>query len=266
MEPEPQDAPQQKVFSYADLRKRYEDKTARIVAECQFSTDLVGGVSADEKGVRAYVSHHLQLTGEEADAAVARIIRENIGERDVTPETGELKERLSHGINIIRRDAFGPWLGNWMIKACLKCAASRLGIFVEKRGSKGDMAEMGDVYPCEASLQPNGDGGHHVERIHLLDRDADAAPITSFQEFKGRVSNAAGSSSIINAAECAPAGTRFAFEYRLWPKRLTENDIADIFASAMVIGLGSCKAFERGKFRVNKLSFSKPVAGRKLES
>src|SRR6266700_425263 len=105
-----------KVFSMGDLRARYEARTARVIAECELATELVGGVNASESGVKAYVEHHLHLVGDEAEAAVKRIMSEELGEREVPSETGELQEKMTYGINVIRRDAFGPFLGNWMAK------------------------------------------------------------------------------------------------------------------------------------------------------
>jgi len=79
--------------------------------------------------------------------------------------------------------------------------------------------------------------------------------VTYFNAFRGRVQSPQGSKSIVNDAECVAPGSRFAFEFRFYPSRIKADDMADIFASAMVIGLGSCKSFERGKFRINELVF-----------
>jgi len=248
-----------KIFTFDDLRGRYEARTARVIAECELATELVGGQNATEDGIRAYVTHHLRLLDAEAEAAVQRILREEIGEREVPSETGELQEKLVYGINVIRRDSFGPWLGNWMAKACLKAAASRIGLFAQKRGSKGDMAEMGEVRPHGASCSPSlvADEECHYgafQRIHLLAQDSDLPVKTYYKEFKGSVNTPKGRQSIVNTAECAPPGSRFAFEFRYSEDKVKENDIAEVFAIAMNIGLGSCKAFECGKFIIRKLT------------
>ncbi len=239
------------VYKLADLQERYRDLTASVTADCSLATELVGGQPAGPDGVRAFVCHHLGLEGEEAESAIRRILNEEIGERDVPAETGELKEKLSYGINVVRRDANGPWLGNWMIKACLKAAASRLNIFVQKRGSKGDMAEMGQLLANAVSLLDT----EHPERIYLRNKAGDGPAGTYFQAFRGRVQSPQGSKSIVNDAECVAPGSRFAFEFRFYPSRIKSGDMADIFASAMIVGLGSAKSFERGKFSVNELIF-----------
>lgn len=241
----------QTTYNLKELTTRYEGHTASVIAECALTTELIGGMPAERPGVEAFVRFHLKLEGQQAEDAINRILREEVGEKDVPSETGELQEKLSYGINVIRRDSEGPWLGNWMIKACLKSAASRLAIFTSKRGSKGDLAEMGRLQAVGGSLrQPKAPG-----QIYLLAPDVDGPTQTYFTQLKGRIQSPQGSKSIVTDCECAPVGTRFSFEYRYYPARVKEKEIVDIFAAAMVIGLGSAKAFERGKFAVNTLVF-----------
>lgn len=238
-------------FTARDLRARYEEMASHSRAECHLTTELVGGVPADEGGMRRFVEHHLGLKGADADAAVHRIKSEEMGERDVAPEGGELEEKLTHGINIIRRDKYGPFLGNWMPKANLKAAASRLGIFVAKKGAKGDMAEMGEILACGISLKDPA----CPWKIYLTGPDGEEPAETYFQTFRGRVNTPTGSKSIVNDAESVKAGARFEFEFRYYPGKISMDDLADMFAAAMVIGLGSCKAYERGKYQVDKLTY-----------
>ena len=211
----------------------------------------MGGQPAGEDGVRRFVEHQLELTGEEAEQAVRRILGQEIGDRDVTPTGGELQETLTYGINVIRRSEHGPWIGNWQIKACLKQAASRLNIFVEQRGSKGNLSEGGVVIPYGDSQQ-----GDHPDHIYLRNGTAEAK--TTWKKFSGRVTGPRGSVSIITDTETAPPGTRFAFEYRFLPGRLTAKDVQQVLALSMICGLGSAKAFERGKFRIEKCEIDIP--------
>lgn len=238
-------------FTLSDLRKRYDSFTARCVADCSFSTELVGGVPGNREGVEAFVRHHLKLEGQDAEDAVARIMRDEIGEKAVPSETGELQEKLSYGINVIRRDTYGPYLGAHMAKACLKNAASRLAIFTQKRGAKGDMSEMGSLLAAGVSALP----GTSPYNIYLRTPDGSAPCETQFDTLRGRVQSPQGSKSIVNDVETAPVGTRFSFQFQYMPSKITKEDIVDVFASAMVIGLGSAKSFERGKFSINKLTF-----------
>ena len=243
-------------YTQEDLNKRYEGMTGMAQVEAVFVTELVGGQPAEREGVEAFVHHHLKLTGPEAEQAIARILSEEI---DLSKETGvepvtdevevrELKETLTYGLTVIRRDEHGPWLGDWMVKACLKSAASRLGLFVKVRGAKGDMAQMGRVKAINHSLLTP----RYPERIHLVNESGTAAP-TVFRTFRGRISGPKGSVSIISDKECALVGARFAFEFRWFDLNLTESQVVDIFSAATNIGLGSCKAFERGKFHIELL-------------
>ncbi len=250
------ESPKREVYHLTQLQQRYRDLTARVTAECSLSTELVGGIPGDEDGVRLFVTHHLKKTGEEAEEAVKRILKEEIGERDVPYDAGtelpapaELKEKLSYGINVIRRDSNGPFLMAHMVKACIKAAASRLGLFASKRGSKGDVAEMGQVITMGISLLDV----HRPHNIYLRNPEGTGPAVTTFQRFRGRVQSPQGSKSIVNDAETAAIGSRFEFEFRYLPTKLNKDDVVKIFSSAMVVGLGSAKAFERGKFDINKL-------------
>jgi hypothetical protein len=235
-----------------DLAEVYETETRRIVAECEFTTELVGGQPGDEKAIRAFVAHHLGIPAgtEDHEQAVKRILKHEVGKRETTPDTGEVREEEVYGVNVIRRDETGPWLGNWMAKAALKAASSRLGLFRTKGkiGAKGDMAEMGRVIGTGKSAGPTPT----PERIYLYRADGGKVE-TVYKTFMGRVNTPQGAKSIVHHSEVAPPGTRFAFELRVPFDRLTEQDLMRVFAYVGQIGLGSAKALERGKFKVLSL-------------
>lgn len=242
-------------FSFEELMSSYEGKTAVIRCECELATEIVGGVPASADGLRAFAKHHLRIVSEkELDEAVERMQKEEIGERDVTPELGELSEKMKYGVNVIRRDENGPWLGDWMVKAHYKQAASRLKIFVEYRGSKGDFAEAGRVQAVGISLIERV----HTERIYLRDETGKRPAKTYFREFRGRVQTPQGAVSIIQNSEVCAPGTRFAFEYRVLPGTLKMDDFRDVVAMGMTVGLGSAKALECGKYRVTKCDIEIP--------
>jgi hypothetical protein len=244
-----------KTYTQADLDGYYDDMTSRLTAECEFTTELVGGMAADHAGIEAFCRHHLKLEGTDLEEAVTRIQNEEIGERKKgVADEAELDEKLTYGICIIRRDSFGPWLGNWMVKACLKAAASRLGLFVARRGSKGDVTEMGRVHAHGISFHPQVPQPH--THIHLIEPAADGASGTAtyFHDFRGRVSTPSGSMSIVSDRECVDAGTRFGFEFRWYSGKVGQDDMARIVAAMECVGLGSAKAFERGKFAVRSMT------------
>ena len=83
----------------------------------------------------------------------------------------------------------------------------------------------------------------------------------------GRVHSPSGAKSIVHDSEVVPAGYRFAFELRVPRERLTEDQIAQVCACMQVVGLGSARSMERGKFRVDQLTITdaKPKPKAKAE-
>jgi hypothetical protein len=239
-------------YTMKDLSPVYAAYCGSAIAVCRLTREIVGGQPATDEGIRAFAKHHLKIPDEQIEAVVARIKGEEIGERDTTPATGEIKEKESYGLNVLRHSDFGPWIGDWQIKAALKQAASRVGLFVSKRGTRGDVAEMGKVSAHGISL-------HGPEfQVHLIDSETDEAAQTEYQKFMGRVNTPAGAKSIVNDAECAPSGSRFSFRFQWYDAKLTEPDIVSIFAALPVIGLGSAKSLERGKFDIESLDIELP--------
>jgi hypothetical protein len=239
-----------KELKFQDLRSLYDDMTSSVRCECTISTKLVGGLPADRKALLAFAEHHLKIVDpQERENAVARMLKEEIGERNVTPETGEVNEKQVYGVNIVRHDEQGrPFLGNWMIKACLKQAASRVGLFTETRGTKGNMSEAGSVNAIGVSAQdPN-----HPEIIYLAQPDSEEPASTYFEEFMGRVQSPQGPVSIIHHSECVAPGSRFAFEFQFLRGGLDEDAIEKTLAMAMICGLGSIRSLECGKFRIDR--------------
>jgi hypothetical protein len=241
-------------FNYQDLRLEYEKRTAVLRCWCTVATELVGGLPADEKALRAFVEHHLGIAPgtEEFEKAVQRILKEEVGEHDITPEAGEIKEKQVYGVNVVRRtDSLGPWLGDWMVKANIKQATSRLGIFLDVRGSKGNFAEAGNVRAIDFSLKEP----HHPERIYVTNSDPTQPARTYFKEFMGRVQSPRGATSIIHHSECIAPDSHFAFEYRFLQGQVKDAEIPGVVGLMMVCGLGSVRSMECGKFRVDRCTF-----------
>lgn len=240
-------------YTAKELADLYDEGTRLVTARCRFVTRCVGGQPASEDGIRAFAEHHLKLVGPELNAAVKRIMNEEIGEKDATPETGEVKERESFGVNVVRHcpACRAPYLGNWMVKACLKCAASRLGLFAAKGkiGSKGDLAEFGFVTDLSDPLATGCSPFH----VHVFAEDGKSPAQTYFDRFSGRVNTPQGAKSIVHDSECLPVGARFGIKLRVPRTRLTAEDLARVFAFAQNVGLGSAKALECGKFQIDEL-------------
>lgn len=242
-------------YTFEDLNKRYEARTGSLRASCTVADVLVGGQPASEDGVRMFVKHHLEIADQvEADKAVARILKQEIGEKDMTPEIngvlGEVNEKAVYGVNVVRRSNLGAWIGHWQIQACLKQAASQLNVFIQVERSKSGFSEAARVSAVGMSLLES----LHPGRIYVMAEDGETPAQTFFDEFRGRVRQPTGAVSIMHHSECIPSGSRFEFEFRFAVGGLKEADIRDVVAMMMVCGLGSVRSLGCGKFRVDHLS------------
>jgi hypothetical protein len=237
-------------YTAADLRAAYEEMTSLIQCECEFTSDLVGGIPANPEAIRAFAAHHLKLEGAALEEAVTRIQAEELQDR--TQAEDELSEKLQYGVKAIRKDEGGPFLGNWMVKACLKSAATRTGLFVTKR-VKGDWVEMGEVKPFGPSVIP---GLEREERrfcrnnIYIRNADNSGQAKVQYEEFRGSVSTPQGRKSIVVNTETVLAGSIFGFQVRFATGKTEEQDVRRMLSAACVIGLGSAKSYERGRFQM----------------
>jgi len=232
-------------FTYDDLNNRYAEMTTSVICECEAVNPFAGGMSAEDDGIRSFIRHHLKISDPvKQEETFKRIKEEELGEKAIPSAEGELKEQLTYGINVIRRTAIGPYLGSWMIHANLKTAASRLGLFVEFRGAKGNMAEAGVVIPYGRSRLDD-----RPDCVYLVD-SKDQPASTYFAEIKGKVSSTRGSVSIMHHSECVPIGTRYAYEFKFIKGNFKMEDIRDFLALSMVVGMGSAKSLGNGKFRI----------------
>jgi hypothetical protein len=237
----------QKVVKYTleEFQRRYQKLTNFVRCECEFAAPCVGGVPADEDGIRAFIKHVMRIDKpDEIEAMLRRIKSEEIGEKRVDQAEDELEEKLTYGVNVIRRTKHGPWIGNWMIQANLKCAVSRLGHFVHVKGLKGGMAECGHAIPYGQSKKDE-DNRH----IYLYNGDKEVE--TYWDQCRGVVNTPKGKQSIVRDQECAKPGTKFAYEFRfVGQKKFDLEAMLDSLAMAMIIGIGSSKSLGNGNYKI----------------
>ena len=227
-----------------NFEKMYRGQTKRATIHICTTREVVGGLPADEAGILALVKNHLKITDEkEQKKAVKRIMKEEIGETDVTPEEGALGDSSIYGVCVVRRSEHGVWLGDWMFKAMIKQSATQVGMFAKKHGTKGHVAEAGRIQAHGPSKLGN------PYEIYAVDGDGNPTK-TYFKEFKGNVSTPMGRRSIVSHKECIPVGTHFHFTFDWVGRKLDGNDLSEIFAMARQVGVGSAKAYETGKFEV----------------
>jgi hypothetical protein len=225
---------------------------AEAAATCRFRfvSAYVGGQPASKTGVVAFVKHHLGLVGREAEEAVDRILGEEIRVTDGTPINGEVPEVESYGLNVIRRtEAGAAYVGTWQVRAMLKQAASRLGLFqaTGKIGSKGDMSEAMLVVPWGPSAVAG------PQEIVIVGPDKKPWTDHIYEKFMGSVNTPKGRASIVHDSEIAPAGSSIYVRIE-WPcKRITVRDMAGVLGLCERVALGSVKALERGRLVVEDL-------------
>jgi hypothetical protein len=157
-------------LSFSDLVSRYEELSMSVKCDCVFGTQLVGGLPADRDGLAAFVKHYLKITDpKEAEEAIARISRDELGVKTTTPPLGEYEERESYGVRVIRRTEFGYYIANHQLKACSKQAASRIGVFVDTDRSKGAFVAP-RARPAEAGGHPRHAGDDDDLRLRLREK------------------------------------------------------------------------------------------------
>jgi hypothetical protein len=211
-----------------------------------FTRRLVGGMPASHEGIISFVRHVLKLEGDDLDKAVQRIEREEV--MVTTPEEGELNGEQVYSVKVLHRDERGPFIGDWMVKACLKVCATRIGLFSGVRGSKGDMVELGSAEAFGASLVGE------PWKIRILDPHEDKPVETHYMIQRGTVSTPTGKRSIMVHQECVPEGARVFFDWRfgrLTGAKLTLDHVRDMLASFQTVGIGSSKTYESGKIQLD---------------
>jgi hypothetical protein len=240
--------PETMTFDQKRLNEALAKFRSTIKVKCRFLLPFAGGVPASDKALEAFIEHHLHLVPE-TDAfkeTFSRIRHEEIGERDTTPEQGEVSTQTIYAVNIVRSTPDGPFISAHQIKACLKQACSRLGMFNArgKMGSKGDVAELGSVCASGDSIG-NPDAPWEI----MLRKDGKPAP-THFDLISGTVGTPKGKKSIQHHTQVVEAGSEFEFTIS-WPsERLSPDDMMLAIAAMTQIGLGSCLSLAYGRFEV----------------
>lgn len=241
-------------YNAEDLQAVLEDQRNCARVTVRVLTPIAGGVPAKEDGLKAFIEHHLGISPVDAElfnATLARIQKEEIGERDVKTEVGELEMQEVYSVNQLRRSDLGPFLAAHQLNAAIKQSASRLRIFQKKRGSKGDVAEMGTVLAAGDSLQ-NPD---RPWEIYLRKNGGPAA--TSFEKISGSVSSPQGRKSIQHHSEVVEEGAVFVFDFHWTPFKFTNDHMVKTVAGMNAIGQGSCLSLGYGRIEVEQLEFIK---------
>jgi hypothetical protein len=176
--------------------------------------------------------------------------RESLEEKE---EIVDLVEEVEAVSNAIRCDDKGLFIRDFMVEAMLKLCGSVLGIFVAKRGSKAITQHGLHTLGFELAN----------ERLYLYDEDGNHVTKPDGEEdFAGTVQTPQGKRSVLK--RCEYAEKRFVnFSFKLLKpekqKRLTLNQVKDMFHLGQDNGLGACRSLGGGRFDV--LKFEKRNGG-----
>jgi hypothetical protein len=242
------------------LQRTFEAHATELRLRCRAVREVVGGQPASRVGIESYLKYQVDpfnvLSAEQRAEMADRIEKEEIGKRrNTTPEGGEIQETFTGQITVIRQDPRGHWLGDWMLKAGVKQAASRLGIWSGTRGSKGDMSEGGVVYATGPSLLDPA----RPYKIYLRDETGEKPAATDYETFRGSITLPKGERvSIVTNAEVAVPGTMFWWRYLCLGDRVSDEQFELLVAYLGNMGVGSARSQERGKYIIEEATLIRP--------
>ena len=193
----------------------------------KFRDRVYGGLPKSENLVESYVKAKF----DSEDTSV------------VETELDLVKELEKSRTGFKRHDDFGVYLGDYQIKAMIKQCASLLKLTVQKRGTKQTVAET-------LFVKGLTEDGELVEgRVPFIAKREKPDGIEGFQ---GCVKDQAGTRSAVKEMEFVE---RADVNLQLWVlgrriggKQLSDDDLLDILLLGQEVGLGSGRAFEKGKF------------------
>ncbi len=222
------------------------------VVRCRLLRPMAGGMSADIGGLAQFVEHHLKIdpTSPEFTKTIERIQREEIGEKDVTPEGVEEKELKVYSVKTVRKSELGCWLGSWQIKALIKQVATRNGLTRAVWGTKDDLKEFSTVEAYGLSRKKDD----RPFEIYLCTPDGQPAP-TKWLEIKGSPKNMQGQRvSIMTHSLVVDEGAIFEYKFRPAQGKLNEQQVLELLGCTQVVGQGSALSMGYGMFAVESIT------------
>jgi len=242
-----------KSYTHEDLVAILNEARSSMHLHIEFERVLAGSQPADDKGLTDFIKHQLGINPDtnprEFNECLARIRNEEIKETDITPAHGEVHEEKVYGVIVFRRSDHGPFILDHQIKALLKAACTRMGVFEKPKGSKGDIVEMSAIVATGASLR------NPARPWEVYITDAEGKPATThFEIVRGTITGASGQKlSIVHHTEFAPEGSHLDFIVKWAHRKFTADLWPKVIAAAMQIGLGAIKNRQYGRFRVLKM-------------
>tara|TARA_Y100000034_G_scaffold136548_1_gene213763 strand:- start:2918 stop:3613 length:696 start_codon:yes stop_codon:yes gene_type:complete len=157
----------------------------------------------------------------------------------------DLKEEHENHITGFKSDQTGVYIGAYALKAACKQYASLMKLTVKKRGVKNTVKE---AFFIKGRLNGALTEGKVYYQPLVLKADGE-------DDFAGHVETLRGKRAILKTAEFM---TDKKLEFQLWilnhrmsgQKELTSNDVCDMLMFGQECGIGSCRAFESGKYNL----------------
>ena len=191
----------------------------------QFRDRVYGGLPLSKKLVEQYVEAKLAP----GDKAFAEKLAEETMPKDEAAKELEMIEHTERITTGFKSDEGGCYLGDYIIKAHLKQAASLLKITQQKRGSKDTVKEGLYIKP---------------EKIYLGDKP------DGTEEFVGHVLTPTGKHSILKKSQYfdKPKITFEVWMLNVRSDKFNGDDLHMCFEFGQELGIGSNRSYEKGKF------------------
>lgn len=208
-----------------DVKERQKPMYDKFKVKLTFRDRVYGGLPLSKKLVEQYVEAKLAP----GDKAFADKFAEETSPKSEAAKELELineTERITTGF---KSDEDGSFIGDYVIKAHLKQAASLLKITQTKRGSKDTVKEALFIKPVAIHLGKEPDGT---------------------EEFCGHVMTPTGKRSILKASQYFDKPT---ITFEIWVlnvrnDKFNANDLKMCFEFGQELGIGSNRSFEKGKY------------------
>ena len=251
----------------SSMEKVSSGSTNEFLVELEFNDDVLGTQPRTEKLMRQFVEAKLNREAKEAE------------KRGLTPPSEERREELinrhlerlfANGIEetieaetkrmhtTFFRDARGPYIGHYQIKAMIREMLSCLGITVQKRGSKQTFQHLLSVRAC----RENGEvyGGGRGLKLHFFRDGGIVGDVDGYVDKCAHVMTAQGPRSVLKRHDkMEKARLRFLVSVPAGvPKNrstalIKDEEIQKIFLHAQNDGIGCSRSQGHGSFKLTRL-------------
>jgi hypothetical protein len=197
---------------------------------------LFGGVPIEPKAIKKYYKDYLNVSDEILDQTLKAMQAPYEKKGDGTEE---LEEKNEAGVYGFRRDEEGPYIRDFMVKACVFHAASTAHFTKKIKFLKNQLKEGLVILPAKIRFYRNN---------KVLVRPDELFRV------QGRVSSPAGFRQIVTWKEAIHNAPTIKFKIRYLDTGIIVPELLkSIMEVAEQVGIGSLKSQDAGKFTVKVL-------------